>query len=76
MVSKEKVEDVLNTQVRPFLMSHGGNIELVDVTQDGVVKVKLVGGCAGCSGARATLSGVVETAIKENIKDVKAVEAV
>ncbi|MBN2408501.1 MAG: NifU family protein, partial [Candidatus Aminicenantes bacterium] len=50
---KEKVEEALN-KVRPALMADGGNVELVDV-QDGVVKVKLTGACAGCPMSQMTL---------------------
>ncbi len=73
---KQRVEEVLNKEVRPFLMSHGGNIELIEVTEDNIVKVKLQGGCSGCPGARATLANVVESALKENIPEIKSIEEV
>jgi Fe-S cluster biogenesis protein NfuA len=71
---KEKVEKAL-TVVRPMLQADGGDIELVDVV-DGVVKVRLVGACAGCPGAAMTLQMGVERILKENVPEVKAVESV
>ncbi|MBW2553214.1 MAG: NifU family protein [Deltaproteobacteria bacterium] len=71
---KERVEKALD-KIRPALQADGGNIELVDVV-DGVVKVKLVGACAGCPGAQMTLKMGVEKALKEEIPEVKSVESV
>lgn len=67
---KERVEKLINEEVAPYLESHGGGIELVDVSDDGVVKVRLQGACAGCPGARATLKGVVLKALQEKIPEV------
>ena len=71
---KERVEKVID-KIRPVLQADGGNIELVDVV-DGVVQVKLMGACAGCPGAQMTLKMGVEKALKEEIPEVKSVEAV
>ncbi len=71
---KEKVEKALD-KIRPALQADGGNIELVDVV-DGVVKVRLKGACAGCPGAQMTLKMGVEKVLKEEIPEVKSVEAV
>lgn len=73
---REEVEKVLKEEISPMLATHGGGVELVDVTEDGVVKVKLTGGCCGCSSAQMTLTGVVEQAIKAKVPQVKKVEAV
>ncbi|NQT00113.1 MAG: NifU family protein [Candidatus Omnitrophica bacterium] len=73
---RDQVEKVLKDDVQPMLSSHGGGIELVEVTDDGVVKVRLTGGCCGCPSASATLSQVVENAIKSKVPQVKKVEAV
>jgi Fe-S cluster biogenesis protein NfuA len=73
---KDKIEEVLNTEVRPFLMSHGGNVELVEITEDNVVRVRLQGGCSGCPGSKATLKNIVESALKEKLPEIKEVEAV
>ncbi len=72
---KEQVEEALN-DIRPQLQADGGDIELVEVTEDGVVKVRLVGACAGCPGAAMTLQLGVERAVKARVPEVKVVEAV
>jgi len=71
---KEQVEAVIN-EIRPYLQADGGDIELVDI-EDGVVKVRLRGACAGCPGAQMTLRMGVERKLKESIPDVKEVVAV
>ena len=71
---KEKVEAIIN-EIRPYLQADGGDIELVDV-EDGVVKVRLRGACAGCPGAQMTLRMGVERKLKEAIPEVKDVVAV
>ncbi|MBU4484122.1 NifU family protein [bacterium] len=73
---REAVEKVLNEEVRPMLEIHGGGVELVDVTDDGIVKVKLQGACGCCPSAQMTLKGVVEAALKAKVPGVKGVEAV
>lgn len=73
---REQVEKVLSEEVRPMLSTHGGGIDLVEVTEDGTVKVRLTGGCCGCPSAQATLTQVVENALKAKIPEVKKVEAV
>jgi len=71
---KEKVEAVL-AQIRPALQADGGDVELVDVN-DGVVKLKLKGACAGCPMATMTLRHGIERILKEQIPKVKEVIAV
>ena len=72
---EQKVKEVLET-IRPMLQRDGGDIELVEVTADNVVTVRLQGHCAGCPGARMTIKGVVEKIIKEAIPEIESVEAV
>lgn len=72
---KEQVSEVLD-QIRPALQADGGDVELVDVTDDGIVKVKLTGACHGCPMAQLTLSQGIEQHLKNSIPQVKAVEAV
>ncbi len=72
---KEKIEKVLD-QIRPGLIADGGNVELVDVTDDGIVKVKLTGACAGCPMSTMTLKMAIEKKLKEIIPEVKSVEQV
>ena len=72
---KARVQQLID-QIRPDLQADGGDIELVDVTEDGVVKVKLQGACHGCPGAAMTLKMVVERLLKKNIPEIKSVENV
>lgn len=72
---KEKVEAAL-AQVRPALQNDGGDVELVEVTEDGVVKVRLTGACRGCPMAQMTLQMGIERVLKQAVPEVKAVEAV
>jgi len=76
MADREEVQKILDEVVAPRLMMHGGGVELVDVTGDGIVKVKLQGACHGCPGARMTLAMGVEKVLKEALPDVQGVESV
>ena len=72
---KEKVEQALN-KVRPHLLADGGNVELVDVSEDGIVKVRLTGACGSCPMSTMTLQYGVKKAIMDEIPEVKDVVAV
>ena len=72
---REKVEQALS-KIRPQLQAEGGNVELVDITEDGTVKVKLTGACAGCPMSQMTLKMGIEQALKDEVPEVKSVEAV
>lgn len=69
---KEKVEKALK-EIRPYLQADGGDVELVDVTPDGVVKVRLTGACGGCPMSEMTLKMGVEKQIKQRVAEVKEV---
>lgn len=72
----EQVEKVLDT-LRPYLISDGGNIELLGVDEtNGIVTVHLVGACASCSSAQVTLYAGVEKTLKEKIPQINALIAV
>lgn len=73
-IVKEKVEEVLSL-LRPSLQADGGDVELIDVSDDGVVQVKLTGACGGCPFAMMTLKEGIERAIKEEVPEVKEVVA-
>ena len=73
---QEEIEKVLDEDVRPMLTTHGGDVELIEVTDEGIVKVRLTGGCAGCPMAQMTLVDVVESAIKSKLPQVKKVEPI
>jgi len=72
---KEEVKQALE-EVRPHLQVDGGDVELVDIDDDGTVKVRLTGSCAGCPMSQMTLKWGVENYLKKKIPEVKAVEAV
>lgn len=75
MIEKTRVENALN-DVRPSLQADGGDVQLVEVTEEGVVKVKLQGACAGCPMSQMTLSMGIEQYLKEKIPEIVRVEAV
>lgn len=70
-----EIEQALN-QIRPALQADGGNVELVEVTADGVVKVKFTGACGHCPMSAQTLKFGVERSLKEKIPTITAVVAV
>jgi Fe-S cluster biogenesis protein NfuA len=72
---KERVEAVLS-QLRPMLQADGGNIELVGITEDGVVQVRLQGACHSCPSSIMTLKQGVERLMREQVPEVKEVVAV
>jgi Fe-S cluster biogenesis protein NfuA len=74
-VSFEQVEKALD-KTRTALKSDGGNVELVDVSPDGIVQVRLKGACNGCPMATMTLKSLIERVIKEEVPEVKEVKAV
>lgn len=74
IIVRDRVEVVLN-KIRPALVADGGNVELIDVN-DGVVKVKLTGACAGCPMSTMTLKMGIERVLKQDIPEIKEVVAV
>ncbi len=70
---KDEIQKALN-EIRPMLQQDGGDVELVDV-EDGVVKVRLQGACAGCPMSQMTLKSGIERALKAKFPDIKAVES-
>ena len=72
---REKFEEVLG-KVRPLLQRDGGDVELVDVQDDGIVKVRLTGACSGCPMSTMTLKNAIEETIKKEIPEIKSVEQV
>ena len=72
---KEKVQAVID-KIRPMLQRDGGDVELVDVDDNGVVKVRLVGACAGCAMSQITLKQGIEKVLINEIPEVKKVENV
>lgn len=72
---KERVAKALE-KVRPALQADGGDVELVEVTDDGVVKVKLTGACRGCPMSQMTLKHGIERLMMQEVPEVKSVDAV
>ncbi len=71
---KEKVLKAIS-EIRPSLQADGGDIELVSITEEGVVKVRLTGACHGCPMSQVTLKQGVEKYIKDQIPEVVSVES-
>ena len=69
---KERVEEVLD-QIRPMLQADGGDVELVDVSDNGIVSVKLTGACGSCPMSTMTLKMGIERNLMEMIPEVKEV---
>lgn len=72
---RERVEKALQ-RIRPALQQDGGDLELIDVSDDGVVKVKLTGACGSCPMSQMTLKMGIEQRLREEIPEVTTVEAV
>jgi len=72
---KERVEKILD-QIRPSLQFDGGDVELVEVSEDGIVKVKLTGACGSCPFATMTLKAGIERILKQEIPEIKEVQEV
>lgn len=72
---QEKIQAAID-KVRPMLQADGGDVELIDVSDDGVVKVRLQGACKGCPMSQMTLKNGIERIIKQEVPEVKSVESV
>lgn len=70
-----KIDQALN-EVRPHLAVDGGNVEVVDVTEDHIVKIKWLGTCEGCSMSAMTMRAGIEQAIRGQLPQIVSVEAV
>ena len=71
----EDVKKALD-EIRPMLQADGGDVELVDVTEENIVKVRLQGACGGCPMARMTLKNGIERRLKRVVPEVDSVESV
>jgi Fe-S cluster biogenesis protein NfuA len=72
---REEVQAALDL-VRPQLQADGGDAEIVDISEDGVVKLRLKGACGGCPMSQMTLKMGIERILREKVPSVKSVEAV
>ncbi len=75
MPTKEDIEKILD-EIRPALRFDGGDVELVDIQEDGTVLVRLLGACSGCGMSVLTLKAGIERAIKQKFPEVKEVKDV
>ena len=75
MVDKEKIKEVLD-KVRVSLQADGGDAELVEITDEGLVKLRLMGACAGCPMSQMTLKNGIERSLRENVDEAIVVEEV
>jgi len=76
MSLKDRVIEVVDKEIRPSLQADGGDIEIVEVTEEGVVKVRLTGACHGCPMSQMTLKMGVEHTLKKLIPEIKEVVSV
>ena len=75
MISEIELQKVLNS-IRPFLQSDNGDVELVEITDDGIVKVRLLGACENCPLSVMTLRAGIERALMRQVPGIKRIEAV
>lgn len=72
---KEKVKEAID-EIRPHLIADGGDVELVEVTDEGVVKVRLLGACQGCPMRQMTLTQGITQFLKRKVPEIKEVQGV
>jgi len=72
---ENKVKNVLE-QIRPYLQADGGDVEFVDLTEDNIVNIRLLGMCGNCPHSRMTLKNGIETAVKRVLPEIVSVESV
>lgn len=70
-----KVEEALNT-IRPYLEADGGNVEIVEITDDNIVKVELKGACKTCNMSQMTMKAGIEETILKSVPEIKGIESV
>jgi len=71
----QKVASAIET-IRPYLKADGGDVELIDITDDLVVKVRLTGACDGCPFSMMTLKAGIEQAVRRNVPEIKELQAI
>ncbi len=72
---KRRVERTLD-EIRPYLMSHGGDVNLLEVTPDNVARLQLVGACGGCPMSAMTLKFGIERILEDRVPELAGIEAV
>ena len=74
-INREKVEQILSS-VRPYLQEDEGDVELINISENGIVEVKLLGACADCPLSLMTLRAGIERALVKEIPQIRIVEAI
>ena len=69
----ENIEKVLEEKVRPQLLSHEGNVKIVEFTEEGILKIRLTGQCSGCPSAQITTEELIAKTVMDEIPEVKDV---
>ena len=72
---ENKVKNVLD-QIRPYLQADGGDVEFIELTEDKVVNVRLLGMCGNCPHSQMTLKNGIETAVKRVLPEIQSVESI
>jgi len=72
---EKKVKNVLD-QIRPYLQADGGDVEFIEMTEDKVVNVRLLGMCGNCPHSQMTLKSGIEAAVKRVLPEISAVESI
>ncbi len=70
-----KVEKALN-QIRPYLEADGGNVRILEITDDGILKLEFVGSCGNCPMSEMTFKAGIEATIRQEVAEIKAIEVV
>lgn len=70
-----KVEEALNT-IRPYLEADGGNVEIVEITDENIVRVELKGACKTCNMSQMTMKAGIEETILKAVPEIKGIESV
>lgn len=71
----KKVEEALDL-IRPYLQADGGNVSLIEITDENVVRLELLGACKSCSMSMMTMKAGIEESIKRAVPEIKSVEAI
>lgn len=68
-----KVEQIIDKDIRPLLVGHGGDIRLLELTEDNYIKIRMLGACSNCPGQQQTLQNLVEAVLQEQVPQIKGV---
>lgn len=72
---QQKVEDALDT-IRPYLEADGGNVEIIEITDDNIVRLELIGACKTCNMSHMTMRSGIEETIRKSVPEIKGIESV